>query len=115
MTKPVTTPRLIWNHNSNFLYDPEAGRDVFCVDELQKFVNVPKAKSYWVQARRKQWANRSGSPVKLQLDKRGWLTYWNADHHNYECMIFPLGDYAQKLGIKPGQTAMIYICLLYEE
>jgi len=115
MTESVITPRLISDHEFNFLCDSESGQDFFCVDELQKFMNVPRAKSYWVQARRKQWADRSGSPVKVRPDKEGYLAYWNAFQHDYDYVLSVLDDYAQKLGIKRDQTAMIYICLWYEE
>lgn len=120
--KTVLSPKLF---NDGFVL--ATARDTYwcCVSALEKYVEIPPAKCYWLQASTKQWEDRSGVAlavrIKSPLDVR-WLT----NYHNAEWRVAPgeawqllydvLNKSLRHLGLhSDGPSKTIYFRLLYEE
>ena len=53
---------------------------ICCLEVLEELIVVPKAKFYWIEIQKKQWADQSGVEMDIQISKmfdmQLSLAYW---------------------------------------
>ena len=111
MREAIRTPRL--TSGPEFLCSPRTGYGFFCTSRLGKFIEIPEAESYWVEATTEQWPDGSGSRVEVWFDDGD---YWcrSQGQRGRDILMGTLGRYLKKLGVKrDGQPKTVYFRLLY--
>ncbi len=110
----VRSPRLVMGDYGVWL---DTGRCYyFCVDDLKRHVEVPTSRGYQVEASNRQWADKSGTRVRVKMIRVGTVKYCSDFSHGWQPLLPELGRYLRKLGCKPGGPAkVVYFRLLYEE
>ncbi|HEC65476.1 MAG TPA: hypothetical protein ENI23_09285 [bacterium] len=88
-------------------------QEYFCISGLEKFVEIPEAKYYWVEASDKQFPERNGIAIEVRfidgelecLDGRVWRN-----------LYFAIRIYVEKFGcFANGPPKKIYFRLWYQE
>ena len=89
------------------------GQCYFCLVSLQKFVEVPEAKYYWVEASDKQFKERNGCAVEVKLEIVYPMVKLGDIWIDFE---FVITKHLKKLGvIFYGKSKVIYFRLWYQE
>lgn len=89
-------------------------RSYFCIGKLKGFVEIPKAKYYWVEASTKQFPERNGVAVRVKSSLRGGLDYFKKKE--WFSLEDVLGKYLDKLGLEEDSgSKKIYFRLWYQE
>lgn len=116
----VSSPRLV--KDGRYSLGTRARRWL-CLDELTTYIEVPKAKSYWIEASTQQWRDGSGCPVTVRITRQPSCCY----REHYECAEYRdrdrqwcglhdvLTPKLTQLGVIPGWPKTIWFRLRYEE
>lgn len=118
----VRSPKLTmvldsWHSDGDWLCKADLIEDNWlCVEELSKFIHIPKAKFYWLEANTQQWKDRSGCRVEVYLAICRSPKYRLNRNTPWLSLAFPLIGFLQKLGLTTEiDFKTVYFRLLYQE
>ena len=113
----LSSPALIMLRGKQELRDRRTDRVWFCTDELDKFVEIPLARLYWMEASETQWVDQSGTAIEVKrITKFEFATYYKTENNEWGRIYNIVGrhfcNWLDKFKFK-GDMTTVYFRLLY--